>query len=89
MFPGQEEVASFAFDCPGSADQGERDPIAEAARLDVPEGSEGELTVRAKLQYRKFDQFLLDFAFGEDSGLTAPISTLSTAEAVIRVVPAG
>ena len=45
----------------------------------------GTLTVRAKLMYRKADQFLLNFLFTEESGLTAPVTVMSEDEYTIRV----
>jgi hypothetical protein len=35
--------------------------------------------------YRKIDQYLLNFMFGEKSGLTAPATEMASAEADIRV----
>ena len=52
----------------------------------VPEGTVDELDVSVELHYRKFDQFLLNFLFGEDSGLTAPVTVLSEDRATIRVL---
>ena len=45
----------------------------------------GSYTVTAILNYRKVDQFLLNYMFGEDSGLTAPVIELDRATAVVRV----
>jgi hypothetical protein len=42
--------------------------------------------VTARLRYRKYDQFLLNYMFGVDSGITAPITDIATAEATVRVV---
>lgn len=47
-----------------------------------------ELRVSARLRYRKVDQTLIEFVM-PGKGLTAPITDLSTASAVIRVIPAG
>ncbi len=89
MFPGAEELATFELACPGGADSQRGQVLEEEVHgVEIPRAAKGELLVRAKLQYRKFDQFLLNFAFGEDAGLTAPITTLSTAEARIQVVDA-
>jgi hypothetical protein len=46
----------------------------------------GTYRVTAILHYRKVDQFLLNYMFGEDSGLTAPVIELDRATAEIRVV---
>ena len=87
LFPGSEEVASYAFDCSGiNPEQGEKPELVEDAALTIPGDVTGSLHVEARLNYRKFDQYLLDFAFGEDSGLTAPVTVLSTASATIPVV---
>ena len=45
-----------------------------------------QLRVEAKLQYRKFNQFLLNELFGEEAVMTSPITTLSSAQKTVRVV---
>ena len=88
LFPGSGEVASFEFPCPGTAEENIEDlPRVERETLSVPLDATGRLYVNAKLNYRKFDQFLLDFAFGEDSGLSAPVTVVSSAETTIDVLP--
>ena len=42
--------------------------------------------VTAILNYRKVDQFLLNFMFGDDSGLTAPVVELDRVQADVRVI---
>ena len=44
-----------------------------------------ELHVTARLLYRKLDQFLINFLFGENSGITAPVTVISEDAKVIRV----
>ena len=44
------------------------------------------LDVSAKLMYRKVDQFLLNFLFGESSGITSPVTVLSEDQKSITVV---
>ena len=53
--------------------------------LACPTASTRNLRVRAWLEYRKIDQYLLKFVFGEDTKLTAPVVTMSKAEKTIRV----
>ena len=36
--------------------------------------------------YRKSDQFLLNFLFGENSGITSPVTVMSEDRKTIRVV---
>ena len=47
----------------------------------------GRYRVTATLMYRKVDQFLLNFLFGEDSGITAPAVEVARASAEVEVVP--
>jgi hypothetical protein len=46
----------------------------------------GRLSVSARLMYRKIDQFLLNFLFGESAGLTSPVTVLSQDSGTIDVV---
>ena len=64
---------------PGFSDQASLGFTAPAAP--------GALHIKAELSYRKFDQYLLNFLFGEDAGLTAPVTVMSTAEKTIDVQP--
>ncbi len=90
LFPGFADAAEFSFGCPGAVPgdtaglEGE-----EEFRLPAPPSGAGTLRVTAKLQYRKVSQSLLNFLFGEDSGLTTPVTTISEATGTIRVLPAG
>jgi len=96
LFPGFSDVAAFSFACPatlstpGVPDAGgvhasiDGEPTRSDFGLEVP-GKVTELRVSAKLMYRKADQFLIDFLFGENSGLTAPITVLSEDTATIAV----
>lgn len=65
---------------PGFSDVAEFSFTADGSQQDMTE-----LRVAAKLVYRKADQFFLNFLFGEDSGVTAPITVLSEDAATIRV----
>ena len=46
------------------------------------------LHATARLMYRKIDQYLLNFLFGRESGITAPVTVISEDRRTIRVVPA-
>lgn len=87
MFPGFSDRAEFAFSCPssvfGPVEQQDR-PLDQDVQFKTS-GDVTELHVTAKLMYRKVDQFLLNFLFGEDSGLTAPVAVLSEAKETIVV----
>jgi hypothetical protein len=86
LFPGAAEVARFEFPCPGGQNESVQDlPVVQTHELSVPADAIGELTVEAKLNYRKVDQYLANFAFGEKSGVRAPSTVVSSAHAKIRV----
>ncbi|MDP6763618.1 MAG: multiheme c-type cytochrome [Planctomycetota bacterium] len=98
LFPGAAEVARFSFDCPGAAPAvtqgdggagGGAEDAPEPYRVLTPASARGPFEVSAMLHYRKFDQFLLNFAFGEDSGLTAPITTVAEASATVGLAAEG
>jgi len=89
LFPGAEEVASYDFVCSGTALEQPAPALEVAETWTVADEITGPLEVRARLLYRKFDQFLLDYAFGADSGLTAPVAELARAEASVRLRPRG
>jgi len=97
MFPGFSDMAEFSFTCPATLVAGEPaeggvrasidgEPTTEKMGLAVP-ADVTELRVTARLLYRKADQYLLDFLFGADSGLTAPVTVLAEDETTIQVVP--
>ena len=68
--------------------RGGRDSTSVLDRADtvrVPAGRVTELHATARLMYRKTDQFLLNFLFGKESGLTAPVTMMSEDRRVIRV----
>jgi hypothetical protein len=48
-----------------------------------------ELHVTARLLYRKADQYLLNFLFGKESGITAPVTVVSEDRKTIRVGTGG
>jgi hypothetical protein len=86
LFPGFSDTAEYTFACPGTAGEGTPALTEESFRFDAGSGSR-ELTVTARLLYRKVDQYLLNFLFGEDSGLTMPVTEMARAEARIRLRP--
>lgn len=53
--------------------------------LRVPNGPDI-LRVRAKLNYRKIDQYLLNFVLGKDNRLSSPVTEMASDQGVIRVV---
>lgn len=90
MFPGFSDRAGFTFACPSTMMKLEPDPATrDDFQFKVPGNQVKELKVSARLLYRKVDQFLLNFLFGEESGLTSPVSVLSSDQKIIKVEPLG
>jgi len=87
LFPGFSDSAEYAFACPGDVGMGSRALEGQEFRFDAPKAPASELTVTARLLYRKVDQYLLNFMFGEKAGLTMPVTEMARAEARIRVKP--
>lgn len=78
MFPGFSDQANFSFSCPSEVSAKKMEPVEEQViQFDAPHGKISRLNVVAKLKYRKIDQFLVNFLFGDDSGITTPITIVS------------
>ena len=96
LFPGFSDRESFSFLCPASiiqtgapsskrAGDSTSSPLDRTVVVPTPASRVTELHVTARLMYRKADQFLLNFLFGEGSGLTAPVTVVSEDRKTIRV----
>ena len=89
MFPGQSDRAEFSFNCPATSFArlpgagGETD--SQRVAFTSPRGPVTRLDVHARLLYRKIDQFLLNFLFGESSGITSPVTVVSQDSTSIAV----
>jgi len=88
LFPGFADKASFSFACPASIVSVPTDTakvsLDKSVKLRVPD-EVTELHVKARLLYRKADQYLLNFLFGEDAGITATVTEISEDEIMIPV----
>jgi len=84
LFPGFSDTAAFEMLCP---DLRRVKKAFSTDRVEVRAPAEGarELTISARLLYRKVDQYLMNFIFGEDKRLTAPITELASAQRVVSV----
>jgi hypothetical protein len=85
LFPGFSDSAEYTFACPGDMGKGAPPLRGQDFQFRVPSSPGPELTVTARLLYRKVDQYLLNFMFGEKAGLTMPVTEMARAEARIRV----
>ena len=94
LFPGFSDTVEFAVQCPsalampapGAAGGAPGGAPGAGREFEVnPPPLAGRYRVTATLRYRKVDQFLLNFLFGENSGVTAPVVDVAQAEAEIEV----
>ncbi|MEE8411350.1 MAG: multiheme c-type cytochrome [Acidobacteriota bacterium] len=90
LFPGFTDTVEFDIGCPANIprppDGVPQEPDRSVSGHTIPPASvASSYTIEASLNYRKFDQFLLDYMFGEDAGLTAPPVEISSATATVRV----
>jgi hypothetical protein len=83
LFPGFSDTAEYSFAYTGLPAKAGVHSAAATGRQ-VKKAPPGTVLVEARLRYRKADQFLLNFIFGEKSGLTAPITDMTT---VTRTIP--
>jgi hypothetical protein len=79
MFPGFSDKADFSFPCPSSPPMATEKPKVQIPDIQfkAPDAKVTELNVSAKLMYRKFDQYLMNFLFGADKGLTSATTVVS------------
>jgi len=89
LFPGFSDTAEFSFLCPELytvQDRSRFEPQQERSyQIQVPSRPTSKLTVRARLCYRKIDQFLVNFMFGS-KGLTSPITEMASVTRTTEVV---
>lgn len=89
IYPGFSDVANYQFSCPSelaSIDEQRADTEPVARDFVVNASNEDRtLHIQAHLDYRKVDQYLLNFIFGEDSGLTAPVIRMASDEKTVHI----
>ena len=89
LFPGFSDTADFTFVCPEVVavrqPGGRQSPTEQKSyEFTVPEEARQKLNVVARLNYRKIDQFLLNFITGKPGQLTAPVTEMAR---VMKTVP--
>ncbi len=95
LFPGYSDSVNFSIPCSGAGfgttNAVARPPLAERLDIPVPDipgpARAGAYRIVAALEYRKVDQFLLNFLFGETNRLTSPVTEIARAETSVRVEP--
>ena len=97
LYPGVTDTVQVQFQCPSMArgrlrdDQTRRPPGERASKLSVPVPPDagGELTVSARLWYRKANPEFLDRVYGAEAGLRSPSTEMSRATTTIRITSNG
>ncbi len=97
LFPGYSDTVNFSIPCTGAlsaSDQpGQSPPLTDPDKLEVPApavpapAQAGEYRITVALQYRKVDQFLLNYLLGATNTYTAPVTELVRAETRVKVRP--
>jgi hypothetical protein len=89
IFPGYSDSVQFSIPCTGSV---AKEPVSPMPGLDrtnlvqVPSPDRsGTYQITAILQYRKVDQFLLNYLFGDGNKLTSPVTEIDRATASVKV----
>jgi len=86
LFPGFSDTAEMSFFCPQTAPARPRQ-FPQDVTYPVQAPRSGLLTVEARLRYRKIDQYLVNFLFGKEAGLTSPVTTITEVRRQIPVEP--
>lgn len=88
LFPGYSDTVQFTVPCSGAqlekADAKGQHPTNSEHTFKAP-AREGEYHVSVALHYRKVDQFLLNFLFGEEKKITSPVTELVRTETIVKV----
>ena len=94
LFPGYPDQVQFQIPCSGAlAHDSTNAPAPRGDTFDVPApavpalDAPGEYRISVALNYRKVDQFLLNFLLGETNQLTSPVTEIARASAVVKVQP--
>jgi hypothetical protein len=86
LFPGYSDTVEYNVMCPSGGPSLPTAQVNPNKDFSVPTGrAAGKLHIHATLQYRKIDQFLLNYVMGEKSGLTAPAVEIASATADVCV----
>jgi hypothetical protein len=94
LFPGYSDTVQFLIPCAGALHQGPANGNEKADpgdhQVDVPAPQyPGEYNISVALQYRKVDQTLLNFIYGETNTITSPVTEIARTTTKVRVVGEG
>ena len=86
LFPAYSDTVEYQVPCSGvtTEDAIERPGEGDHRHFEIPQPTRaGRYTVTASLQYRKVDQFLVNYLMGPASGISAPVIEIDRAAAAI------
>jgi len=91
LFPGYSDTVQYSIPCTaalaGGTDTPKADRWAGDHNLPLPApDAPGKYHIQVALQYRKVDQFLLNYLFGATNQLTAPVTEIARASATVVVL---
>jgi len=94
LFPGYSDTVQYSVPCSGALAHDTNAPakqVEDKLELQPPKltapAQAGKYQINVALQYRKVDQFLLNFLFGETNKLTSPVTEIARATATVVVKP--
>jgi hypothetical protein len=88
LFPGYSDTVQYSIPCSAALAKDETKPgqIPMNQKVEIPTPSmPGDYQITVSLQYRKVDQFLLNFLYGDKTPLTSPVTEIARATATVRV----
>jgi hypothetical protein len=86
LFPGYSDMVEYSLLCPSGGPRAAPETLPDAREFTIPAAKAGTLRIAATLQYRKVNQFLLNYVLGEETRLTTPIVDIASATAEVPVV---
>lgn len=97
LFPGYSDTVQFSIPCAGNLTDTNSTPnqyvTPNQDHLEIPTPTipapqtPGAYLIHVALQYRKVDQFLLNYLFGETNRLTSPVTTIAQTSLKVNVSP--
>jgi cytochrome c554/c'-like protein len=89
IFPGYSDTAQFSIPCTGTLAQDLASPTPQRGQTNLVQmpstDRAGTYRITASLQYRKVDQFLLNYLFGDENRLTSAVTEIDRATASVEV----
>jgi len=90
LFPGYSDTVQFTIPCSAALASGTNAPAGSDSPRELPVSvpaltAPGQYRIEVALQYRKVDQFLLNFLYGASNQITAPVTELVRASISVAV----